>query len=82
MDEEEVIQAIKQAITQLLNEPSLSIHAHEQLAELLDVLEEDIDAKLRADRVAETLRALNKDPRIPNQVRTQLWSVAAMSKLL
>ena len=82
MNEHEVIEAILEGVEQLREEDELSASAFARLEEIEGVLHEDIDVSLRVDRVRAILEDLDEDERVPNYVRTQLWSITALLELL
>lgn len=82
MDQQETISGILESLEQLQENHRVPESVQVRLDEIEEVLHEDIDVELRKDRIRSIIEQLDELERLPNQARTQLWSINAMLELL
>ncbi len=82
MSEEETVQEIITSLEVLQQSEQLSEQTTRAVQEIISVLQEDIDVELRVDKIQEILASLDQSQNLSMQVRTQLWAVNSMLKLL
>ncbi len=69
---------VRGALQLLLEEQGTPRNVREKVQEMLALIKEPGDARLKADRLLAALEELQSDVNVPAYVRTQIWSISSM----